>query len=77
MGRNPEGAQGRDHPNGVFGAQSHNALRSKQQLILGVGMFADDVSIGKIGRDACDLSEEAAVARAQDAVALMRHFLSR
>jgi hypothetical protein len=60
----------------MFRSHRHHALGGKNQLILGMKMFGDDVLARKIVRQRGELRRLAASAVAQKALALMRHLLS-
>ena len=73
----PDGAHRRDNPDALIGAQGHDALRGEDQLVFGMEMKRDHVSIGKVGGDAGDLGERVAPLVKKDTVALFRHLLSQ
>ncbi len=75
--RYPDGAHRRDHPDALIGAKSHDTLRGEDELIFGMAMQRDHVSIGKVGGDAGDLRERATAPVKEDAVAFFRHLLSQ
>lgn len=74
---NPDGAERRNDPRALRGAQGHHTLRGEDELVLGMEMLGDDVAVGKIIRDAGDLGVQTALGVAQDAMALVRHLLSQ
>lgn len=74
--RNPNGPERRDDPDRLPRAKGHNSLGSKQELVFRVGMLGDDMTISKVRGNAGDLSKQATLGTAKDALALVQHFLS-
>lgn len=75
--RYPDSAQRRDHPNALLGAHGHHAFRREEQLVLGMGVLRNRMPGFEVGGDTGNFGEGPTVSGEEDAVALMRHFLSQ
>ena len=73
---NPNGPEGRDNPKFLPGAKGHDSLGSKQELMFGVGMLGDEMTVSEVRGYAGDLSQQATLGTAKDALAPVRHLLS-
>jgi hypothetical protein len=76
-GRNPNGSQRGHNPYALLRVDGHDSFRSKDQLIFRMEVLGNYVRVVKVMGDAGDLGQCLAFSIENDALALLRHFLSQ